>query len=226
MVDGSAIRKTPHLILLLSAIILCTLISPLWSADSRRVVTVPALGVLAGGQTGVVQYIVLQIDKDSRQEGPTVQFNEINLGGGSIVSEDWKEGVKHAVVAATKTVGENGRGWLITIKNRSYNAWTEGMSASSAVAVGLVAAWRGDDIRSDVVLTGTIMPDGQIEPVGSLLTKIEAAARAQFKTILVPRGQLDKADWDLSQRAVRWNITVIEVATLEEAYLLMTTARR
>ncbi|HSS30807.1 MAG TPA: S16 family serine protease, partial [Nitrospiraceae bacterium] len=217
MTDGRATRKTPHLILLLSAILLCTLVSPLWSADSRRVVTVPALGVLTGGQTGVVHYIVLQIDKDSRQEGPTVQFNEISLGGGSIVSEDWKEGVKHAVVAATKTVGENGRGWLITIKNRSYNAWTEGMSASSAVAVGLVAAWRGDDIRSDVVLTGTIMPDGQIEPVGSLVTKIEAAARAQFKTILVPRGQLDKADWDLSQLALRWNITVIEVATLEEA---------
>lgn len=226
MADGSATRKTPHLTLLLSAIILCTQVSPLWSADSRRVVTVPALGVLAGGQTGVVHYIVLQIDKDSRQEGPTVQFNEISLGGGSIVSEDWKEGVKHAVVAATKTVGENGRGWMITIKNRSYNAWTEGMSASSAVAVGLVAAWRGDDIRSDVVLTGTIMPDGQIESVGSLLTKIEAAARAQFKTILVPRGQLDKADWDLSQLALRWNITVIEVATLEEAYQLMTTARR
>jgi len=226
MAECSATRKTPHLILLLSAIILCTLVSPLWSADSRHVVTVPALGVLTGGQTGVVHYIVLQIDTDPRQEGPTVQFNEISLGGGSIVSEDWKEGVKHAVIAATKTVGENGRGWMITIKNRSYNAWTEGMSASSAVAVGLVAAWRGDDIRSDVVLTGTIMPDGQIEPVGSLLTKIEAAARAQFKTILVPRGQLDKADWDLSQLALRWNITVIEVATLEEAYQLMTTARR
>jgi predicted S18 family serine protease len=222
MADGSATRKTPHLTLLLSAIILCTQVSPLWSADSRRVVTVPALGVIAGGQTGVVHYIVFQID----QEGPTVQFNEISLGGGSIVSEDWKEGVKHAVIAATKTVGEIGRGWMITIKNRSYNVWTEGMSASSAVAVGLVAAWRGDDIRSDVVLTGTIMPDGQIESVGSLLTKIEAAARAQFKTILVPRGQLDKADWDLSQLAVRWNITVIEVATLEEAYQLMTTARR
>lgn len=225
MADGSAAGKTPHLILLLSAIILCTQVSPLWCADSRRVVTVPALSVLAGGQTGVVHYIVLQIDKDSRQEGPTVQFNEISLGGGSIVSEDWKEGVKHAVVAASKTVGENGRGWMITIKNRSYNAWTEGMSASSAVAVGLVAAWRGDDIRSDVVLTGTIMPDGRIESVGSLLTKIEAAARAQFKTILVPRGQLDKTNWDLSQLALRWNITVIEVATLEEAYQLMTTAR-
>ena len=219
-------RKIPHRVFLLSVVILCTLASPLWSADSRRVVTVPALGVLVGGKTGVVHYIILQIDKDSRQNGPTVQFNEISLGGGSIVSEDWKEGVRHAVAAATKTVGEDGREWVITIKNRSYNALTEGMSASSAVAVGLVAAWRGDDVRPDVALTGTIMPDGQIESVGALLIKIEAAARAQFKTVLVPRGQFDKADWDFSQPALRWNITVIEVATLEEAYQLMTTARR
>jgi predicted S18 family serine protease len=226
MADGSATRKTPHLTLLLSAIILCTQVSPLWSADSHRVVTVPALGVLAGGQTGVVHYIVLQIDKDSRLEGPTVQFNEISLGGGSIVCEDWKEGVKHAVIAATKAVGEDGREWVITIKNRSYNALTEGMSSSSAIAVGLVAALRGHDVKSDVALTRKIMPDGQIESVGALLIKFEAAARNQFKTILVPRGQLDKADWDLSQRAVRWNITIIEVATLEEAYQLMITARR
>ena len=224
--DNSATWKTLHLVLLLSAIILCMQPSSLWSADSRRLATVPALGVLADGQTGIIQYIVLQIDKDPRQEGPTVHFNEINLGGGSIVSEDWKEGVKQAVAAATKAVGEEGREWVITIKNRSYSALTEGMSASSAVAVGLVAAWRGDDVKSDVALTGKIMPDGQIESVGALLIKVEAAARAQFKTILVPRGQLNTADGDFSQLATRWNIKVIEVATLEEAYQLMTTAGR
>jgi predicted S18 family serine protease len=100
------------------------------------------------------------------------------------------------------------------------------MSASSAVAVGIVAAWRGDGVKSDVALTGTIMPDGQIESVGALLIKVEAAARAQYKTILVPRGQLDKADQDLSLLAARWNITIIEVATLDEAYQLMTTSGR
>jgi predicted S18 family serine protease len=228
MADRNATRKKSHLIffLFLAALILCTQTPSLWSADSRRVATVPALGVLADGQTGIVHYIVLQIDKDPRQEGPTVQFNEIHLGGGSIVSEDWKEGIKHAVAAATKAVGEDGREWVITVKNRSYNALTEGMSSSSAVAVGLVAALRGNDIKSDVALTGKIMPDGHIESVGSLLIKVEAAARAQFKTILVPRGQLDKADWDLSLLAARWNIKVIEVATLEEAYQIMTTARR
>jgi predicted S18 family serine protease len=226
MADRSAARSTPSLVLLLSAVILCTQALPVLADDSRRLATVPALGVLAGGQTGIVHYIVLQIDKDPRRGGPTVQFNEINFGGGSIVSEDWKDGIRQAVTAATKAVGEDGREWVITVKNRSYNALTEGTSASSAVAVGLVAAWRGDRIKSDVALTGKIMPNGQIEIVSALPVKIEAAARAQFKTILIPRGQLDTAEWDLSQLATRWNIKIIEVATLEEAYQLMTTAGR
>jgi Lon protease (S16) C-terminal proteolytic domain len=223
----SATRKIPRrLILFLSAIILCAQVLPLWSADSHRFATVPALGVRAGEQVGVVHYVVLQIDKDPRLEGPTVQFNEIHLGGGSRVSEDWKEGVAHAVTAATRALREDGREWVITIKNRSYNALTEGMSASSAIAVGIMAAWRGDDIRSDVALTGVILPNGQIESVGALLIKVEAAARAQFKTVLVPRGQPDKADWELSQLGTRWNIKIVEVATLEEAYALMTTSGR
>jgi hypothetical protein len=225
MMDNSTTRKTPHLVLLLSAIILFTQALPLWSADSRRFATVPALGVLAGGQTGIIHFIVLQIDKDPRQEGPIVQFNEINLGGGSIVSEDWKEGVRQAVAAATKAVGEDGREWVITIKNRSYNSLTEGMSASSAVAVGIMAAWRGDKVKPHVALTGEIMPDGQIKSVGSLPIKVEAAARAQFTTLLIPRGQLDTADWDLSLLATKWGITILEVATLEEAYQLMTAGR-
>ena len=226
LADRSAARSTPSLVLLLSAVVLCTQALPVLADDSRRLATVPALGVLAGGQTGIVHYIVLQIDKDPRRGGPTVQFNEINFGGGSIVSEDWKDGIRQAVTAATKAVGEDGREWVITVKNRSYNALTEGTSASSAVAVGLVAAWRGDRIKSDVALTGKIMPNGQIETVSALPVKIEAAARAQFKTILVPRGPLDTAEVDLSQLATRWNIKIIEVATLEEAYPLMTTAGR
>ncbi len=224
MADNRAIPNTLRLVLLLSVFILCMHAFPLWAADGRRLATVPALSVLTGGQIGTVQYVVLQIDKDSRQGGPTVQFNQ--MGGGSIVSEDWKEGVKHAVAAATNAVGEDGRDWVITIKNRSHNALTEGMSASSAIAVGIMAAWRGDDIKPDMALTGVILPDGQIESVGSLLIKIEAAARAQFKTVLVPRGQPDKADWELSPLGTRWNIQIIEVATLEEAYSLMTTSRR
>ena len=220
--EKRATWKTPHHVFLLSAIMLCMHALPLWAAESRYVAIVPALGVQAGGKTGVVHYVILQIDKDPLLGGPTVQFNEIHLGGGSIVSEDWKEGVKHAVTAAARAVGVDGRDWVITIKNRSYQASTEGMSASSAIAVGIMAAWRGDDVRSDVALTGTIMPNGQIESVGAIIIKIEAAARAKFKTILVPHGQAETTDGEFYQLATRWNVRIIEVATLEEAYQLMT----
>ena len=53
--------------------------------------------------------------------------------------------------------------------------------------------------RSDVALTGTIMPNGQIESVDAIIIKIEAAARAKFKTILVPHGQKETIDWDIYQ---------------------------
>jgi predicted S18 family serine protease len=122
----------------------------------------------------------------------------MSLDGGSIVSEDGKEGVKQAVAAATRAGGEDGGDWVVTIKNGSYNALTEGMSAGSAIVAGIMAAWRGAGGRSAVPLTGTIMPNGQIESVGAILIKIEAAAHAQVTTILVPRGQPDTADWDLS----------------------------
>lgn len=209
------------LVLALLAIPLYTQALPAGSADDPRLVSVPALAVLTNGQQGLVHYIVIQIDNDPRQEGPTVRFNEINLGGGSLVGEDWKDGVIQAVRAAAKTAGEDGRDWLVTVKNRSYHSITGGMSASSAVAVGVLAAWRGEPIKPGTTITGQITPDGRIEPVSSIPKKLEAAANEGFKTVLVPRGQLQTPEWDLLQMAARWQVSVIEVGTLEEAYSLM-----
>ncbi len=53
-----AIRSLPRLVCLLSVIILCLQAIPLRAADSRHLATVPALGVLAGGQLGTVHYVV------------------------------------------------------------------------------------------------------------------------------------------------------------------------
>ena len=112
------------------------------AGSASRVVSVPALGVQGEGIPGIVNYILIQFDQTATQDGPTVQFNEINLGGVSRVGEEWKEGMQRAVQAVARTVGEDGRDWVITIKNRSYSALTEGMSTSSALAVGIVAAWE------------------------------------------------------------------------------------
>lgn len=135
------------------------------------------------------------------------------------MGDDWKAGVRQAVLTALRHLGTDGRDWVVTIKNRSHNAMTDGMSASGAIAVGIMAAWRGETIRPGVALTGQIAPNGDILAVGSVPQKVEAAAREQFKTVLVPRGQSNTAEWDFSSRSPR--VTILEVGTLDDAYQAM-----
>lgn len=195
------------------------------SSAADRLVTVPALSVAADHVTGSVQYIVLQLDREAATAGPLVQFNEIHLSGGSAVGPDWKEGVRRAVRAAARAVGVDGADWLVTVKNHSYSALTDGGSASSAVAVGLVALWRGERVAPGVVVTGLVTEDGRIEPVGSVPAKVKAAALAGFSMVLVPNGQADALDQDGVAQGPGRRVTVVEVGTLEDAYRVMTGAR-
>jgi len=87
--------------------------------------------------------------------------------------------------------------------------------------VGLIAAWPGDVLRPDAVLTGLITSDGRIQPVGNLPSKLEGAARANMQTILVPAGQARTEEWDLTELGRQYNMAVIEVGTLSEAYEFM-----
>jgi uncharacterized protein len=197
--------------------------SPSPAAGASRVIAVPALGVQGEGLPGVVNYILIQLDRTTAQDGPTVQFNEFNPGGGSLVGEEWKEGVRRAVRAVVQAVGDEGRDWLITIKNRSQTSVTDGMSASAAVAVGIMAAYRDDVIGSDVVLSGQITSDGRLDVVGGLPVKIEAAANAHYRTLVIPRDQALTSDWRLTTEvASRRRVQLIQVGTLEEAYQAMT----
>jgi len=64
----------------------------------------------------------------------------------------------------------------------------DGPSAGAAMTV-LVSALLNTSIRQDVIITGTISPDGSVGPVGGIVEKAEAAARAGAKIFLVPPRQ-------------------------------------
>lgn len=194
-------------------------------AESSKVVSVPALAVsvTGGQQVGNVHYVVLQIERDPQGRGPTVLFSEFSSG--SAVDDVWKDGARTAIIAAAKVMGEDERNWRLTIKNRSRYSLAGGSSASSAIAVGIIAAWRGDAIRSGVVLTGVIAPDGRIEEVGDLPAKLQGAAAANMRSMLVPKGEAKTPEWDLFELGQQRNITVVEVGTLQEAYEMMTGIR-
>ncbi len=194
-------------------------------AESSRTASVPALAVsvVGGQQVGNVHSVVLQLDQDPQGLGPTILFSESSVG--SAVDDVWKDGARTAITAAAKVMGEDARNWRLTIKNRSRFSLSGGSSASSAIAVGIIAAWRGDTIRSGVVLTGVIAPDGRIEDVGDLPVKLQGAATANMRSMLVPKGEAKTAEGDLFELGRQRNINVVEVATLQEAYEFMTGIR-
>lgn len=198
--------------------------SAVWSEPSR-IVSVPALAVavIAGQPIGTVHYVALQLERDPQGRGPTVLFSE--AAAGSAVDDIWKDGARAALVAAAKLMGEDERNWRLIIKNRSRFSLASGSSASSAIAVGIVAAWRGDTIRSGVVLTGVIAPDGRIEEVGDLPVKLQGAVTANMQAMLVPKGEARTNEWDLFELGQQRNIRVVEVGTLQEAYEMMTGIR-
>ena len=85
-----------------------------------------------------------------------------------------------------------------------------------------MAAWRGATLRSDVVLTGVATPQGKLTEVDALPAKLEGAAGAHMRTMLVPRGQARTSEWDLFEQGRQRNVTIIEVGSISEAYELMT----
>ena len=65
----------------------------------------------------------------------------------------------------------------------------DGPSAGALTTVGVMAALGGHDIPDDVTMTGSINPDGTLGPVSGLPLKLEAAARAGRKRVLIPADQ-------------------------------------
>jgi len=76
----------------------------------------------------------------------------------------------------------------ITANNQNLQA-VDGGSAGGAMTVLLTSAVLGKSINGQVLMTGTIQPDGTIGPIGGVLEKAQAAANYGAKTFLVPTGQ-------------------------------------
>lgn len=211
----------PLTLLTLSSTALCAMSA---GAQSTQMLTAPALAVGAGG--GSVNFISVQLERSQEENGPTIVFNELSTPwSGSAVGDELKRGVREAVRAAARTLGEDERRWQVTVRNHSRARITDGSSASSVVAVALMAIAQGRPLSNSVGLTGTVDGNGKIGPVGHLPQKLDAAAEAHMSTILVPRGQMQTAEWDLLVLGHQRRLIVVEVDSLADAYDYMTGSR-
>ena len=212
----------------LSALICLHCASLAAAAEQRFFISIRTLAVTtANGSTiGSTGLWAIQIDRLSEPVGLVVQFNEGSRAFGSFkggaLEQDSKEAARTAVLAACTILAEDPRTWRVTFKEVSTSYLIGGPSAGGAIAVAVVATIRGVTLLPGVVMTGAIDLDGRITPVGDLPTKIQAAADAGLSTVLIPRGQTRTREWDLGLLSEKLGVTVIEVATIKDAYERMT----
>lgn len=89
----------------------------------------------------------------------------------------------------------------------------EGDSASIAVTTAVISAMEGIPVRQDVAMTGSLSIRGTVLPIGGATAKIEAAAKAGIKKVIIPKSNLNDV---LIEDKYKDKIQVITVETLPE----------
>lgn len=117
-----------------------------------------------------------------------------------------------------------------------------GGSAGGAMTVMTIAALQNEELRDDVIMTGTIEQDGTIGKVSGLIEKAQAAGEEGYRYFLVPEGQSTATYYErqLTEKTIRgftfyrtiyvpkvvdlkelamqdYNMTVVEVHDIDDA---------
>lgn len=185
-------------------------------------ITVPALWAGfddAGEPVGGVEPAEIFVSTASKTPEYRVDLADIDAQG---AGNAWQAATSMASAFATVYAGVDPA--TVDLKF-TVTGPINGPSAGGILTVGLLAAFQGQSLAPGITMTGTITADGSIGPVGGVLTKIEAAAREGFTTVVLPVS-LTRDDWSAGNQftalADELGVTLVPVHTIGEAYAAMT----
>ena len=116
-------------------------------------------------------------------------------GAGSVVAtgglkEIAQESIKNVSALIKKFSGADVRKMDIHVQFvGTYNV--DGDSASVTMATAVISALEDIPVRQDVAMTGSLSVRGDVLPIGGVTYKIEAAAKAGIKTVIIPQSNLN-----------------------------------
>jgi hypothetical protein len=216
----------PSSVALVGLIVVSLVAGPAAAAEPRvgesRRVTLRALffaqgpdGAFGGFSPFTVRYTRTK-GKDFR-----VGFSEDEVAG---TGDQWRAAGWNAATVATLLLGAPLKGVRVDF---DITGRIDGPSAGALMTVGLLALIRGDKIRKDITMTGTINPDGTVGPVGGIPFKVDGARKAKAKRMLIPVGQRnapisDDETVDVFEVGRRRGVRVAEVADICEVYKAFT----
>jgi len=141
---------------------------------------------------------------------------------------DMQAAARMAALVATILTGYDYYSFDYFIHVKSNTTIVGGPSASGAMAVAIMAALRGKQIRSNFSMTGMVDPDATLGPVGGVPEKLLAAARSGVRVFVIPAGQEMALDPNTGQRVnvvalgMKYGVKVIAAKTILDAYAAAT----
>jgi len=179
-------------------------------------VATDANGKSSGGTNPVTVRVQQSSDKKLR-----VGFTEDEVAG---TGDQWRAAGWGAVTVATLLTGAQ-------LSNREVDfdvtGKIDGPSAGGLMTVATIAILRGDKLKPDITMTGTINPDGTIGPVGGIPYKVDGVLAAKKTRMLIPLGQRNSKDdsgqlVDVVDEGQRKGVQVTEVKDVYDAYKAFT----
>ncbi|MDK2869515.1 MAG: uncharacterized protein PWP39_750 [Pyrococcus sp.] len=203
------------------------------------------------GRTVVLKAPAVSMTSTGEMIGvPTEFVITVAPGSGHVYVETWpltevdmQASARLAAEIAGVVTGKDMSKYDVFIQVRADSPIIGGPSAGGTMTVGIIAALMGWDVRSDVMMTGMINPDGSIGPVGGILEKASAAHQAGAKIFLIPKGQRIQVVTETQKKQIgpitqitttqrkvdvveyaqeRWGLKVIEISDIYEAVYYFT----
>jgi len=171
------------------------------------VVTVPVVAVFhcdSAPQAAVLPAVFVKVERRQDQEPLRLILNH----HADMIDANYQERLEAAIRNGLVRLNHDPKGLTVYVGFASRFRFTGG-SLSGAVVIGTVAALEGRTLAPNIVLTGTVEPDGSLGPIADLEVKI---AGAGAYTVLYPSSQTSTLPYLLGSQPVR---------TLQEARLLM-----
>ncbi len=147
---------------------------------------------------------------------------KIYLSLTSLAGEDFQASVKLSILIGTIVAGKDYTNYNYYVELEPHVNSISGPSAGAAIATLTIALLNGLNINESIAITGVMLPDITIGPVGGLPKKIEAASKAGVKIVIIPSGQLivrnpiTNATINITSIAREYGLNVMEASNLYE----------
>jgi Lon-like ATP-dependent protease len=176
--------------------------------EGTRVGRVNGLAV-TGSDAGSVLPIMAEVTPAQGASGTVIATG--------MLKEIAQESIKNVSAILKKFTGRDVKNIDIHIQFIGTYMGVEGDSASVSVATAVVSAIEGIPVRQDIAMTGSLSVRGDVLPVGGVTYKIEAAAKAGIKTVLIPRMNIGDV---LIEERYKPLVTIIPIDTIDDVLKL------